>query len=172
MGWLTTGALLGGLVFGFTGKEAQAQTITSPISNYQVLIKESDGKQNTISFTNKKDFENYLSNHSIQASTLHSLSSIYSTFYVDFYGQGANLPVNASKNPYVITNLNSTFNDKVSSVRTHPYGDYTILYQNMNGQGYGLAIPNNGYLYNLTYPLGDGKHTWNDETSSVLVKSY
>lgn len=34
MGWLTTGALLGGVVFGFTEKEAQAQTIPSPISHY------------------------------------------------------------------------------------------------------------------------------------------
>lgn len=125
-----------------------------------------------LAFTNKTDFETYLQAHPIQGSKIPSLSPIYSTFYVDFNGQGANLPINASKNPSIITNLTSTFNDKISSLRTHSYGDYTIIYQNTNGQGYGLAFPNNGYLYNLTYPLGDGKHTWNDETSSVLVKSY
>ncbi len=80
--------------------------------------------------------------------------------------------INASRNPVVVTNFVGWSNDAVSSVRTHSYGDHTIIYEHENAQGSALALAITGAVCNLTnYSMGDGARTWNDEASSMIVKA-
>ncbi|MEN1938900.1 hypothetical protein AAIE21_26060 [Paenibacillus sp. 102] len=167
---LSTGLLAGTMLFGVLSPQAHAE---SPEKSYQVLTEGLNGQQTTIGFDNKTDFENYLKTHPVPKNyNIQPLAQIYSTFYYDNDLKGARFTVNASRNPVVVANFGGSNNDVVSSILTHPYGDYTTIYEHSNAQGRALAIVNNGKYINLTdVSMGDGARTWNDEVSSVIVKS-
>ncbi|WP_176544855.1 hypothetical protein [Bacillus pseudomycoides] len=172
MGVLSTGLLAGAMLFGVSSPQAYAD---SPAKPYQVITDGFDGEQTTIGFENKTDFENYLESHPVPKSNkVQPLASIYSTFYYDNDLKGSRFTVNASRNPVVVVNFGGSNNDNVSSILTHPYGDYTTIYEHVNAEGRALAIVNNGKYINLTdVSMGDGARTrtWNDEVSSAIVKS-
>ena len=170
IGVLSTSLLAGAMLFGISGPQVHADSTATP---YQVVTADLNGEQTTIGFNNKTDFENYLKAHPVPKNfKIQPLAQIYSTFYYDNDLKGSSFTVNASRNPVVVANFGGSNNDSVSSVLTHPYGDYTTIYENSNAQGHALAIANNGGYVNLTsFSLGDGARTWNDEASSAIVKS-
>ncbi|MFC9418776.1 hypothetical protein [Bacillus mobilis] len=170
-GVLSTSLIAGVMVFGVSNIEAKAAETTD--KPYKVVEPGFNGDQTTIGFDTKADFENHIKTHPVpKNSTIKPLAAIYSTFYHDINSSGPNFTVNASRNPVVVTNFAGWSNDAVSSVRTHSYGDHTIIYEHANAQGRGLALANTGAVYNLTnYSMGDGARTWNDEASSTIVKS-
>ncbi|PHD67752.1 hypothetical protein COF61_05425 [Bacillus toyonensis] len=170
-GVLSTSLLAGVMLFGVSNIETKAAEKTD--KPYKVVEPGFNGEQTTIGFDTKADFENHIKTHTVSKnSTIKPLAVIYSTFYHDINASGPNFNVNASRNPVVVTNFAGWSNDAVSSVRTHSYGDHTIIYEHANAQGRGLALANTGAVYNLTnYSMGDGARTWNDEASSTIVKS-
>ncbi|WP_223811620.1 hypothetical protein [Bacillus wiedmannii] len=173
MGVVSTALLTGTMLFGVSHTSAYADTSSQP---YQVVTPgEGNDKTTIVGFDNKIEFESYVKEHPIApnfSKALQSSSQIYSTFYHDINLKGAQFNVNAGRNPVILTNFNAASNDKVSSVRTHKFGNYTTIYEHSNAQGRALAIANNGNYLNLTdYSMGDGARTWNDQASSAIVKS-
>ncbi|MDA1476412.1 hypothetical protein [Bacillus changyiensis] len=161
-------SLLGITLFGTMNSQAQAQEVGAKVSHYQVYTQDDSGKQISIDFDNKRTFNQYLKTHPVKPKNKFSLAApIYSTLYEHTNGGGWSVRAYAN----VMTNLAGNANDAVSSVRTHPHGNYTYVYIHANGGGNALALANTGGLYNLLGPVGDGSKTWNDEVSSVLVRS-
>lgn len=169
IGVLSTSLLAGAMLFGISSPQAHADSAPAP---YQVVTPGLNGEQTTIGFDSKTDFENYLKSHPVPKNyKIQPLAQIYSTFYYAYDLQGPYFNVNASRNPVVITNFTGSNNDTVSSILTHPFGDYTTIYEHWNAEGHALAIVNNGGYINLNGSMGDGARTWNDEVSSAIVKS-
>ncbi|MGG0323440.1 hypothetical protein [Bacillus mycoides] len=173
MGVVSTALLTGTMLFGVSHTSAYADTSSQP---YQVVTPgEGNEKTTIVGFDNKREFETYVKEHPIAptfSKSLQSSSQIYSTFYHDINLKGAQFNVNAGRNPVILTNFNAASNDKVSSIRTHKFGNYTTIYEHSNAQGHALAIANNGNYLNLTdYSMGDGARTWNDQASSAIVKA-
>ncbi|WP_347400945.1 hypothetical protein [Bacillus thuringiensis] len=166
-------ALLAGTVMCGGLSSVYADTAGKP---YQVVTPgEQNEKPTTVGFETQKEFESYVQKHPVApnlSKTLQSFSQIYSTFYYDTNLQGARFTINASRNPVVITNFGGPNNDVISSILTHPFGNYTMIYEHTNAQGHALAIVNNGKYLNLTdVSMGDGERTWNDQVSSATVKA-
>jgi len=161
-------SLFGIVLFGSIQSSAQAEEGKMKITHYQVLTQDEDGKQVAVHFDNQKSFKDYVDKHPVKAKKfVFPAAKIYSTLYEHINGGGWSIQAYAN----VMTNLAGNANDAISSVRTHPHGNYTYLYIDANGRGNALALANNGGLYNLLGPVGDGSRTWNDEVSSVLVRS-
>ncbi|MDR6224518.1 hypothetical protein [Desmospora profundinema] len=161
--------LMGCMVFG--GLDGHVEAKTEEIPRYQVLTHDSNGKQISIGFNTKETFDRYIKTHPVHPKgPVKPYGPIFSTFYEHENGQGWQFSIDAS-NPPIVTNFMGYHNDNVSSVRTHPQGNYTYLYEHHNAKGYALAIANNGGLYNLNGRMGDGRRTWNDEASSTIVRS-
>jgi hypothetical protein len=171
VGVLSTGLLAGVMLLGVSSTEVLAAESTE--KPYQVVTSGFNGEFTTIGFDEKADFENYLKTHPVPRNySIQPLAAIYSTFYYDLNGGGARFTVNASSNPVVVANFGGGNNDVVSSVGTHSYGNYTLIYENFDAQGRALGLGNTGAVYNLTsFSMGDGVRTWNDEASSAIVKS-
>lgn len=172
-GIVSTALLAGTVMFGGMSASADADTTVKP---YQVVTPgEHNEKTVTIGFDTKNELESYVKKHPVVPNVsklLQSSASIYSTFYHDINLQGAKFTVNASRNPVKITNIEGANNDAASSILTHPFGNYTMVYEHSNGQGRGLAIINNGGYLNFTnISMGDGVRTWNDGISSVIVQA-
>ncbi|HDW3057409.1 TPA: hypothetical protein RMI67_005219 [Bacillus cereus] len=165
-------ALLAGTVMCGGLSSVYADTAAKP---YQVVTPgEQNEKPTTVGFETQKEFESYVQKHPVtpNLSKAFQSSRIYSTFYHDIHLQGSQFPIDASRNPVIITNFNSFNNDQVSSILTHPFGNYTMIYEHNNAQGRALAIVNNGKYLNLTdVSMGDGERTWNDQVSSATVKA-
>lgn len=172
MGVVSTVLLAGTMVFGGSNVLAHADTASKP---YKVVTPgEPNENPVAVGFDTRKEFESYVKKHPVvpNLSKAFQSSRIYSTFYHDIHLKGAQFPIDASRNPVIITNFNSSNNDKVSSILTHPFGNYTMIYEHINAQGYALAIVNNGKYLNLTdVSMGDGERTWNDQVSSATVKA-
>ncbi|MFN2744284.1 MULTISPECIES: hypothetical protein [Bacillus] len=161
-------SLFGLVLFGSVQHSAQAKEGNKKISHYQVLTQDEDGTQTAVSFNNKIAFDQYVKQHPVKPKhKFFPADRIYSTLYENINGGGWSIQAYAN----VMTNLAGNANDAVSSVRTHPHGNYTYVYIDANGGGNALALANTGGLYNLLGPVGDGSRTWNDEVSSVLVRS-
>lgn len=170
---ISTAILTGTMVFGVSNMSVYADISSQP---YQVVIPDEGNEKTTIvGFNNKREFEAYIKEHPIVPSflkVLQSSSQIYSTFYHDINLKGSQFHVNAGRKPLLLTNFNAVSNDKVSSIHTHKFGNYTTIYEHSNAQGRALAIANNGSYVNLTdYSMGDGERTWNDQASSAIVKA-
>ncbi|PEN88566.1 hypothetical protein CN553_23430 [Bacillus cereus] len=173
MGIVSTVLLAGTMAFSGSNVLVHADTASKP---YQVVTPgENNEKPVTVGFDTQKEFESYVKKHPVSPNltkTFQLSSQIYSTFYYDTDLQGAKFTVNATRNPVVITNFSGTNNDAVSSILTHPFGNYTMIYEHNNAQGRALAIVNNGKYLNLTnISMGDGERTWNDQVSSATVKA-
>lgn len=174
MGVVATVLLAGTMMFGVSNSSSvHADTASQP---YKVVTPgESNEKPVTIGFDNQAEFESYVKQHPVApdfSKAFQSSSQIYSTFYYDINLQGARFNVNASRDPVVITNFGGSNNDAVSSILTHPFGKYTMIYEHANAQGHALAIVNNGKYLNLTdVSMGDGERTWNDQASSTIVQA-
>ncbi len=173
VGVLSTALLAGTMIFGVSNTAVQADSSSQP---YKVVIpSELDKSPKTIGFNDKAEFKAYLKAHPVApnlSKSLQSSSQIYSTFYYDTDLQGARFTVNSSRDPVILANFGGSSNDAVSSVLTHPFGDYTTIYEHSNAQGRALAIANNGKYLNLTtVSMGDGARTWNDQASSAIVKA-
>ncbi|MFZ7802182.1 hypothetical protein [Bacillus thuringiensis] len=85
---------------------------------YQVVTPgEQNEKPTTVGFETQKEFESYVQKHPVtpNLSKAFQSSRIYSTFYHDIHLQGSQFPIDASRNPVIITNFNSFNNDQVSS---------------------------------------------------------
>ncbi|MEB3057383.1 hypothetical protein VCZ37_26200 [Bacillus pseudomycoides] len=177
VGVLSTALLAGTMVLGVSNSEVSAASLVKSVAPYQVMIKGMIGPQMSIDFKNKADFEDYLKEHPVNrknpsnSSLVVNRAAIHSTFYKDADGNGATINIPASKNPVKIFNFTGDSNDSISSVRTHAHGDYTIIYEDFDGQGRALGLANTGALYNLSSSMGDGERIWNDEVSSATVKS-
>nr|WLE91042.1 hypothetical protein GGBNIMDK_00073 [Bacillus cereus] len=173
IGLISTILLAGAMVFSGSNVLAQSDTASKP---YQIVIPgENNEKPITVGFDTKKEFESYVKSHPVvpNLTKMFQLSSqIYSTFYYDTNLQGGKFTVNATRNPVVITNFSGANNDAISSILTHSFGSYTMIYEHNNAQGRALAIMNNGKYLNLTdVSMGDGERTWNDQVSSATVKA-
>ncbi|MEI4618534.1 hypothetical protein [Bacillus cereus] len=173
MGVVSTALLAGTMIFGGSNSAVHADTASQP---YKVVTPgENKEKPVTIGFDNQSEFESYVKKHPVVpnfSKLLQASSSIYSTFYHDINLQGAKFTVNASRNPVKITNFEGSNNDAASSILTHPFGNYTMVYEHSNGQGRALAIINNGGYLNFTnISMGDGERTWNDGISSAIVQA-
>ncbi|OQR54848.1 hypothetical protein [Bacillus sp. CDB3] len=172
MGVVSTALLAGTMIFGGSDGMVYADTSSQP---YKVVTPgERFEKPVTIGFDSKGEFESYVKKHPVALNLLTASQSsrIHSTFYHDINLKGAQLDVNASRNPVVITNFGGSNNDAISSILTHPFGNYTVIYEHTNAQGRALAIVNNGKYLNLTdVSMGDGERTWNDQVSSTTVKA-
>lgn len=172
-GVLSTALLVGTMLLGVSNTAAYADSSSQP---YKVVTPgELNESPTTIGFDNKVEFETYLKTHPVApdfTKALQSSSQIYSTFYYDIDLKGARFTVNSSRNPVILANFSGSNNDAVSSILTHPFGDYTTIYEHSNAQGRALAIVNNGKYINLTtVSMGDGARTWNDQASSAIVKA-
>jgi hypothetical protein len=165
--FLFTAFIAGVIVFGVSSVGVHAQPVTKKGAPYQVLTHDKNGKQISIGFQTKSEFEKYIADHPVKAkSQVGAKTVIRSTFYEHINGGGWSFTASAN------VHFGGAYNDNVSSVRTHPYGNYTYIYEHANGGGYALALGNTGALYNLTdIAMGDGVRNWNDEASSALVRS-
>ncbi|MFT4141198.1 MAG: hypothetical protein QM671_19745 [Bacillus sp. (in: firmicutes)] len=172
IGTVSTTLLAGAMMFGVSNLSVHADD-SQP---YKVVIPgKNKEKPVTIGFNTQKELETYKKKHPINPDfpkTFQSLSQISTTYYHDSNLQGTKFNVNASRSPIVIKNLDNSDNDKVSSILTHPFGNYTMIYEHTNAQGRALAIVNNGGYLNLsTISMGDGERTWDDQISSTTVQS-
>lgn len=134
---------------------------------YKVLsYNNEDGELSYESFWDQSKFYEYLSKHQIAVKSSSVLIEGSSAFYYEKDGRGQYFEVA----PNTLQNFGD-HDETVSSVRTHPYGNYTLIYEHKNGQGAILALANTGDLYNIIHLTTGENMDWNDAASSTLVLS-